>query len=208
MSDMEFRPNSNAYKERQKEAKSEDKRAEKVVKGAVKTKKKSGISKLGDVFISEDVGNVKSYIILDVLIPAAKKAISDIVTNGIDMILYGGSGRPRREGTNASYVSYSRFSDRGDRRDDRRSDASRTRSRFDYNEKFFERRTDAEEVLRTMDGIMDQYNIVRVADFYDIIGESCEHTCNKYGWTDLSTAKVERTYDGYRIKLPRALPID
>ena len=28
MSDMEFRPNSNAFKERQKQAKSEDKRAE------------------------------------------------------------------------------------------------------------------------------------------------------------------------------------
>ena len=74
----------------------ERKKVGKVVKGKVKTKKKSGITKFTDVFISEDVSSVKSYIIGEVLIPAMKKALSDIVTNGIDMILYGESGVNKR----------------------------------------------------------------------------------------------------------------
>ena len=51
-----------------------------------KTKKKN---KLVDTFISEDAQNIKSYILMDVLVPAIKKAISDIVTDGISMLLYG-----------------------------------------------------------------------------------------------------------------------
>ena len=83
----DYKPNSHRYKEAQKRAAAEDKKVEKVVTGTVKVKKKNEIGRLKDVFISEDVNNVKNYVLMDVLIPAVKKAISDIVTNGIDMIL-------------------------------------------------------------------------------------------------------------------------
>ena len=95
MSDLDYKPNSNRYKKEQSNALAERKKIEKVVTGKVKTKKKSEIRKLKDTFISEDVSNVKSYIVMDVLIPAAKKAISDIVRDGIDMILYGSAGKSR-----------------------------------------------------------------------------------------------------------------
>lgn len=75
----------NEYKANSHKAKkAEEKRAkkvDKVVTGKVRTKKKSEMSKFKDVFISEDVSNVKSYIFLDVLIPTIKKALSDIIVN-------------------------------------------------------------------------------------------------------------------------------
>ena len=77
---------SNSHKAREEVA---EKKVEKVVSGKTSTKKKSGIRKLSDTFLSEDVSNVKSYIFSEVLLPAAKKLVSDIVTNGIDMLLYG-----------------------------------------------------------------------------------------------------------------------
>ena len=83
----EIAPNSHRYKEEQKATASE-KKIEKVVTGTVKTRKKPAAQKLTDIFISEDAANVKSYIFMDVLVPAIKKAISDIVTDGIEMILY------------------------------------------------------------------------------------------------------------------------
>ena len=91
----EYKPNSHKSKEEQKDLVPE-KRVEKVISGTVKPKKKSEMQKFADVFISEDVNNVKSYIVMDVLVPAIKKAISDIVTNGIDMILYGEAGSRKR----------------------------------------------------------------------------------------------------------------
>ena len=90
----DYKSNSHRAKETAlKTAATEKKKVEKVIKGKAKTRKKTGASKLADVFISEDAKNVKSYVIMDVLIPAAKKAISDIVRDGIDMILYGETGR-------------------------------------------------------------------------------------------------------------------
>lgn len=91
----EYKPNSHRSKEERKESIPE-KHVEKVISGTVKPKKKSEMQKFADVFISEDVNNVKSYIVMDVLVPAIKKAISDIVTNGIDMILYGEAGKSKR----------------------------------------------------------------------------------------------------------------
>ena len=91
----EYKSNSHKSKEGQTETLTERKKVEKVVHGKVRTKPKSGISKVTDMFISEDAANVKSYIVMDVLVPAVKKAISDIVRDGIDMILYGES-RGRR----------------------------------------------------------------------------------------------------------------
>lgn len=114
----DYKPNSHRFKEEQKEAQVEEKRIEKVVKGNVKTKKKSEISKVADVFISEDITNVKNYILMDVLVPAIKKAVKDIVTDGVEMILYGSTGR--RDKKPGSNVSYARYYDR--REDDKRSD--------------------------------------------------------------------------------------
>ena len=99
----EYKPNSHRSKEERKESIPE-KHVEKVISGTVKPKKKSEMQKFADVFISEDVNNVKSYIVMDVLVPAIKKAISDIVTNGIDMILYGEAGKSKKNSTHEHCV--------------------------------------------------------------------------------------------------------
>lgn len=205
MSDLDYKPNSNRYKSGQSNAPAERKKVEKVVKGTVKTRKKSEISKLKDTFISEDVSNVKSYIVMDVLIPAAKKAISDIVRDGIDMILYGDTHKGHSS-SGASYVSYRSYSDR-DRRDTRR-ESSRTRVGYDYDDIVLESRVEAEEVLQRMDELIETYGIVSVADLYDLVGKSCNYTDNKYGWTNIRNAEPVRVRDGYLLKMPKAGPID
>lgn len=205
MNELDYKPNSHKYKAEQKAA-LEKKKVEKVVKGTVKTKKRSDIHKFTDIFISEDIKNVKSYIVMDVLVPAAKKAISDIVRDGIDMILYGDSGRGKRN-TNAGYISYRDYSSRSDRDRDRFSD-NRVRGSYDYDDITFQTRADAEDVLEGMDDLIENYKVVTVADLYDLIGKSCNYTDNKYGWTNLRNAEVVRGRDGWKIKLPRALPID
>lgn len=196
---------SNSYKSKEVD---EKKKVEKVVKGKVKTKKKNGITKFADVFVSEDVSSVKSYIIGEVLIPAMKKALSDIVTNGIDMILYGESGVTKRKSP-GSRVSYTNYYDRRDRDRDRYGyDDRRVRAGYDFNDVILDSRGEAEDVLARMDELIDNYGIVSVADFYDLCGITGSYTDNKYGWTDIRSAQVVRVRDGYKIKLPRALPLN
>lgn len=198
----EYKPNSHRSKQMP------EKKVEKVVRGKVKTKPKGGISKMTDVFVSEDIGKVKSYIFMDVIVPAIKKAISECVREGIDMILYGDS-RGRRGSSNSSYVSYRDYSRRDD---DRRRDSDREtpRSRGALHENIFlPTRGEAEEVLTRMDELIEVYEVVSIGDLYELIGEPAPpYTAERYGWTSLRTADIVRTRDGYLLKLPKAVPID
>lgn len=200
----EYKANSHRVKEEQKNKEVVKKDIQPVAKA--KTKKKSEVKKFADVFIAEDITSVKDYIVNDVLIPAAKKAISDIITNGIDMILYGEArGKDRRRDT-GSRVSYTKYYER-DR--DRDYDRGRTRrSVYDYDDIILDTRGEAEDVLNRMDDLIDAYGMVSVADLYDLVGISGNYTDNKYGWTNLRNAEVRRTRDGYLLKLPKALPFD
>lgn len=198
----DYKPNSHRFKEEQKtDVKEESKKLEKVVNGSVKVRKKSHLK---EALISEDASNIKSYIVIDVLIPAIKKAISDIVKNGIEMLLYGDSGRSNGQRSPSSSVSYR---DYYDRRDDRYRPNPSQRQGRSIDDLVIESRGEAEEVLTRMDELLETYKMVTVADFYDLVGVTCDYTDNNYGWTSLRSAEVVRVRDGYIIKLPRALPI-
>lgn len=192
---------SNSYKSKEKEMVEDKKKVDKVVRGKVKTKKKSGVTKFADVFISEDIANVKSYIVGEVLVPAMKKALSDIITNGIDMLLYGESGVSKRN-SRSSKVSYTKYYN------DERSPSRSVKSNYNYDDIIIDSRGEAEEVLTRMDELIYSYGMVSVADFYDLVGVTSRYTDNNYGWTDIRSARVIHVRDGYIIKLPRAVPLD
>ena len=196
--------NSHKARDEKKASVQEEKRVEKVVRGKVKTQKNNK-RKLADLFISQDAGNVKNYIFLDVIIPAVKKAIFDLVVGALDMSLYGGRGGSGKRST-ADRVSYTDYNSVR-RRDTRSYESARTTSGYSYDDIVLETRGEAEAVLSRMDEIMEEYEIVRVADLYDLVGITGEHTDNKYGWTNIRNAKIVRVRDGWKIEMPRALPI-
>lgn len=200
----DYKPNSNRFKAQQKELEREKRVDKPVVTGKVVTKKQSKIRKFTNEFISEDAKNVRSYVFGEVLIPAIKKAISDIVTDGISMILYGESGKGGRRST-ADKVSYRNYYDRDYRSRDTRTTMN---SGYSYDDIVLDSRGEAQDVLDRMDELMASYGLVRVADLYDLVGITGNYTDNKYGWTNIRNAEVVRVRDGYMIKMPRAVPID
>lgn len=196
---------SNSDKARQEQQ--SEKKVEAVITGAAKTRKKGEMQKFADVFIAEDANNVKSYILMEVIVPAVKKAISDIVTTGIDMILYGEAGRSKKNGT-ASKVSYRNYYDQGADRV-RAGSAGNRRNTPDYDDILFDTRGDAEAVLDAMNDIISQYGTVSVSDFYDLARVPNDNfTMNRYGWTNIGGANAVRVRDGYILKLPRAIPLN
>lgn len=203
----DYKPNSHKVREEQKQSNDIVKKEIRPVAQA-KTKKKSEVKKFADIFIAEDVTSVKDYIVNEVLIPAAKKALSDIVTNGIDMILYGEARGKDRRRDGGSRVSYTKYYDRDYDRDRDRDRSRNRRSVYDYDDIILDTRREAEDVLNRMDDLIDNYGMVSVADLYDLVGVSGNYTDNKYGWTNLRNAEVRRCRDGYLLKLPKALPFD
>ena len=209
MSDPVYTPNSHKYKEQQNASPTEDteeKKVTKVVNGPVKTKR-NDVRKLADIFISEDISNVKSYIFMDVLVPAIKKAIYDIVTNGIDMFLYGGNGKGRNNQPGAK-VSYRNYYEQKNNGGYRASDNVRQSNTFDYDDIVFNTRGEAEAALQQMKDIVARYGYVTVNDLYEMTPLSAPYTSHKYGWMGVSNVDIVRVRDGYILKLPRAVPID
>ncbi len=200
MNEFNYPSNANVDKAAQKEA-ATTKPVQKVVKGTVKTKPNE-VRKLTDIFISEDASKVKNYIVMDVLVPAIKKAISDIVRNGIDMILYGEAGRDKKK-TNGDYVSYRNYSE-----DDRYRNANVTRGGFSYDDLYFAYRGDAERVLMQLQDAIRTYGLVSIGELYDLAGISNDNYMNhKYGWMNLGNAEIVSTSRGYLLKLPKAVPL-
>jgi len=209
-----YTPNSNRFKEaEQKEAAKEaipEKRTEKIISGVATTRKKTDTRRFAEGFLSKDVDGIKRYIFLDVLIPAIKKAVSDIVTNGIKMLLYGEAGTRNGGNTPASKISYRSYFDKPtDREYGVPSQPQGARRGCGYEDILFDSRGEAEEVLMRMDELIAHYGNVSVADLYDMAGISGrDYTDYKYGWTNLSTAEPVRLRDGYIIRLPRASPLN
>lgn len=197
----EYKPNSHRSKEkRENPSPAAEKRTEKVVAGNVKQRKKSGLSKAGSMLAPGDVESVKDYILMDVLVPSIKRAISDIVCNGIKILL-GEPVQSNKSSAPGARVNYRQYYPVEERRDYARP---RAQAQYSYDDVIFDNRGDAEEVLYRMEELLERFDVVSVADLFDMAGISSNYTDNKYGWTDLRSARVERVHDGYRINLPRA----
>lgn len=204
---------SNSFKSKEEQAAKKTtenvvpaKEVKKVVTGKVKIRENKG-RKFADIFISEDAANVKSYIFMDVLVPAIKKAVSDIVTDGIDMILYGSKGGGHSSRT--TYGNRIQYNDRFDRENRSRDYEERSpRNRFVLEDIVYDSRIEAEGVLSQMIDILKRYGVVTVADMYEMSNERIPYTGNDYGWMNLDHATVKRVRDGWIVDLPKASPID
>lgn len=179
-----------------------NKRVEKVVSGNTKTRKPNEVKKFAGAFLPEEMTDVKSFILTDVIIPGLKNAIADVVS----IMLFGEAGRIGGRKASGSKVSYQHYYD--DKRDDRRNYSRPRAAGFEYDDIIFETRADAELVLDQLDSAISNYGMVSVLDLYDLAGVTCrQYTADKYGWTDIRNAKVIRVRDGYIIQLPRAMQI-
>lgn len=195
---------SNSHKSKKEESKnSEKKEIKKVVKKAAHTKKKSEFKKITESFISEDAGNIKDHVLGDVLIPSIKKALYDIVVDGFSMALWDETGHVKK--SKGSRVSYESMYDR-DRRDSR---GSKRRDAYDYDDIIVDSRQEAEEVLSSMDEIIDRYDMVSVADLYELVGiTDTSYTANDYGWFDIRNARAVHVREGWLLKMPKAVPLN
>lgn len=187
------------------------KRLEKVVTGKVRTQKKSLGKRFSEIIFGKDIESVGSYLVKDVILPSTKSTISDLVTYGIDMLLYGEVRSSSRGGRsnkgNGSYVSYQKFYDDRDGRSRNSRENERITPKFDAI--VVETRGEAERVIGSLVDFTIEYGAATIADLYDLVDiTSTNFTDNKYGWTNLSTATTRRIRDGYLIVLPRPVMLD
>lgn len=209
-SSLNYPGNSNQGK-RDKEAALAKPKPKKVVQGKVIVKKPSFGRKFADVFFGEEVVDVKGYILQDVLVPSIKDMISDIISGGIDMLLFGEHRyRNGRSRPNSSYTSYGSYYNGGRQTQSKpRSGGGYTGSRYYVKDIIFESRGEAENVLGEMLDIIKDYGMVSVNELYEIaeVREPGQFTDASWGWFDLGSSNVRRVREGYMLVLPKAVSL-
>ena len=160
------------------------------------------------LFAGETTRQIANYVLWDVVVPAAKSTIQDIITNALDMALYNepdrlGTGRrPVRRDRDRSFISYDRV------RANKVSRPTHKKGRNSFDDLIIDSRGEAEEVLTVLTETIDLYGATSVADLYDTVGIDSEFTDNKWGWYNLSRAGVKRGRYGYYLDLPIPEPLD
>lgn len=209
---MDYQGNSN--KDKLEKAKPQ-KKVGRVVKGEVLVQKKSVGRKFKDLFIMADFKSVATYVVSDVMLPAARNMILDASFKGIERLLYGDAAVRRRQFGNGPRVTYNNPVQRPYRDVTSRmappgasGGVVTGRSRSAREEFIISSREDAEQVLERMNDIIDQYEVVSIADFNDLVGFPTSAVDNKWGWTFLGDVQVRQIREGYLIDLPPAEPIN
>jgi len=113
----DYAGNTNKGKDENPEKDKPEKHVEKVVTNEVVKKPNTISRKFKDIFFGGDAKSAMRYVSADVLLPALRDLIVDVVARGTERMIYGESGgRPSRRPTYESRVQYNRYSNPLDRR--------------------------------------------------------------------------------------------
>lgn len=187
----------------------EEKRVEKIVEGEVLQRKKPLGRRIAENFTGDDIHSVGDWIIFEVIIPATKNLITDVVKEGIERIMFPGGGvRPASgfRGTNrTAYGSSSRIVTPAQPP----SMSYKARATHDFQEIILPDRVDAESAITGLSECIEEFGWASVKDLYDLCGITSSFIDAKWGWTDIRGAGVRRLpRGGFLLDLPRPIPVD
>lgn len=183
---------------------------EKKVIAKAKVQKKSAIKEALRTFFVRDLPEIAEHLVVDVAIPAAKNAITDMVTQGIQQLLYG-EVDPRRRPT-SGYTSYSSSSrnNRGNtyyrpREIDRRE--HRQPKPTNVEDLVFDTRGDAVDVIEYVAEQIEEYGQVSVADLMSSVGIQPRYTDERWGWTTTDAFEIRQIREGWLVSADRPEPL-
>lgn len=193
---QDYTPNSNRFKNNEVPVKPEHKDAIKPITNG-KRQEKSRVRKFID-FFKPDVDNLGHYIMNDVVKPACKQFVDDMVHT----VLYGSPSARNTKRSTAESVSYRSYYDKP-------ANVIPSKNQYRYDDIVVTSKEEADAVFTRMTEIIDQYGRTSVADLYNLVSISPAHTDFRYGWTNLSTASTVRVRGGgYMLQLPPAIVLE
>lgn len=181
----------------------------------VKMKEKSVSRKFKEAIFSNETGNVKSYLMFGIIIPAIKNTIVNVGTSALELIFGVGKSnyysQPKKRNT-PYYQYYS-----SEIENPRPKQITPSYSRYAYKELNCDNFAIATEIRDRMLEAISKYKRVSVGDLYDTVQEVCEDptvvtaetTDYKWGWKSLEHSYIKRELDGsYTLILPDPIFLD
>lgn len=199
----------NSLKSNSNKSKKERELPKALVKGEVRVKKKSTGRKIIESAMAEDLNSIKKHVVEEVIDPSIREIIFNVIKDGLELGLFGKQGRKRGGGSSghSSYGSYYRIGGQSSNRSS--SGKSSRRTAYALEEIEFDFKDDAEHVLDELCDEIAAYGDVTGEVLCSLLGRDANYTDRKYGWTDLSTARIVRIRGGsYILILPKAEVIE
>ena len=203
---MDYQGNSKKDKANSEKPEKSEKNIEKVVTGEVVQKPKSLGKKFKETFFGGDSKQVAKYITADVLLPAIRNLVVDMITKGAERMIYGERDARRRD-PRINYGAHYQLNPVSSRNpfDPRTAQSAIPRgrqNRHEINDIVVSTREEAELVLERLNDILEKYDVASLADLYDLLGLQTSHIDNKWGWTFISNVPVRQIRQGYLLELP------
>ena len=183
---------------------------EKKVVAKAKVVKKSRIKEALRTFFAQDLPEIAEHLVIDVAIPAAKNAITDMVTQGIQQLLYGEVDRRRPTAGYTSYSSSSRALYGGSNYRPRERDRDRAPHQpkpTSVDDFVFDTRGEAVDVIEYIAETIEQYGQVSVADLMSSVGIQPRYTDERWGWTTTDAFELRQIREGWLVSADRPDPI-
>lgn len=187
----------------------EREKVEKIVEGTVVTRKPPLWKRFARGMVADDVGNIGDYILVELIFPALKKTLFEIVTGTTERTLYGSRAGGRRTGGpglglrgDVGGIRH-RYDKIEEEREPRRMMSRDARARHDFQEVILDSRSEAADVIDALMERIERYRSASVADLYDMLGVTGSFADRKYGWTSLFDAEVRQYHGGWLLDLPR-----
>ena len=178
-------------------------RLKKVTTSETVEKKASIGKRILGLFVSEDAEEIKRYLKDDLIIPSIKTGI----LSALEMIFFHhttGYGMWRS-------VDYSKISQRpttysySSRQNRGYVDAGQVKSNGNLKVILYKTRNDAEAVLRGLDEQITSYGEATVMQYYDLSDVDSQFVDAKWGWKDISTARIYPSPGGFTIQMPKPI---
>ena len=149
-----------------------------------------------------DGKTVLSYLRDEVIVPAIKNSINDLVTNGIQMLLFGQASGSRRSsyyspnGSRTNYSSY--YVTSSSSSSSNRGTTDRVRNgMYSYPLIAVESAGEADDIVAAMGELVSNYDSASVSDLLGLVNRVPRFSDEKWGWTDCRAfhwSRVGRDY--------------
>lgn len=196
--------NSKKSKEETEKKAVKPERQEKI-EGITAIKQKAPILKrIRQAFTGDDARSVGDYLMFEVLLPALKATLSDMVSQGTNRMLFGNAANAhsniRRSGGGINYNQISRST--VNNRDEPRALSQRDRATHTFDNIVLSTRDEAFTVLGRLIDIVEQYDMATVSDLYELVDVTGSFADDRWGWFDLRGADVVPVRNGWILDLP------
>lgn len=186
-----------------------EKKAKKITTAALK--EKTFKQKVRDAFISDEVHDIKDYVVFSVIIPAIKQTFRNLFVNSLDMALFGKvqqNAKTEQRG-GSTYIAYDRLYQGHQNEPPRQQKGGAPLRVSELDRVVFKDKADAIDVLSFMMENIEEYHVASVADFLQAADLPISPIHHKFGFYDLTQARVMEIADGsgYFIALPKPVSI-